>query len=57
VVLTNTASDQREAQLRLDLGVAPRFARDLRTGHELPILADGVLVQLPAASGTAVRLE
>jgi hypothetical protein len=55
-VITNTSSEAREASLRLGLEPLPRQARDLLTGCELPVVDGRLLVQVPARSGTAIRL-
>jgi hypothetical protein len=57
VFVTNTAPEPREATLRLDVDCAITRAFDLRAGVEMPIMESGVLVRVPASSGTALRLS
>jgi Glycosyl hydrolases family 35 len=56
VIVTNTAGEDREVVLHLDLPSSPLGATDLRTGREASVVARGVVARVPARSGTAVRL-
>jgi hypothetical protein len=56
IVLTNTRSEMRDARLSLDLDLPVPGARDLRTGAELTVVDDCVVVPLAARSGTAIQL-
>ena len=57
VIVTNTAPEDRDVLLNLDISPRISQARDLRTGLPAPMTSDGVVVHVPARSGTAVRLD
>jgi len=58
LIVTNTAPEDRDVLVRLDLPNAlPHSATDLRTGRDVVVVGSGVVVNVPARSGTAVRLD
>jgi hypothetical protein len=57
VIVTNTAADERDVLLELDLDGEFSQARDLRTGKPAPLAGRALVVRVPARSGTAVRLD
>jgi glycosyl hydrolase family 35 len=56
VIVTNTAAEDRDVLVHLDPVGTIHKARDLRTRLPASMTSDGVVVRVPARSGTAVRL-